>query len=441
MKSIGFEQRILFYSLAAGLPGSVLGLWLLWTGDFTPKVQWTFTVVVMCTWLGFAFSTRSRAVFPLQTLVNVLAGLREGDYSIRSRGYGQDDVLQELSTETSALSATLREQRLGALEATALLRKVMSEIDVAVFTFDGTRKLKLVNRAGTRILAQPSERLLGHTADELGLAECLREGIPHTIQMNFPGASGRWEIRQGTFRQEGMPHTLLVLSDLSRPLREEERQAWQRLIRVIGHELNNSLAPIKSFAESLGSMLSREPKPDDWQADMKSGLSIIGARAASLSRFTTAYAKLAKLPAPALQPLDIGPWVTRVAALESRMKVEVLAGPQVTLQADGDQLEHVLINLLKNAVEASRETSGGVRVMWDKNATFLDIVVQDDGPGLPNTANLFVPFFTTKPEGSGIGLVLSRQIAEGHGGALTLQNRGDGKRGCEAHLRLPLFSE
>jgi nitrogen fixation/metabolism regulation signal transduction histidine kinase len=419
----------------------VLGLWLLWTGDFTPKVQWTFTVVVMCTWLGFAFSTRSRAVFPLQTLVNVLAGLREGDYSIRSRGYGQDDVLQELSTETSALSATLREQRLGALEATALLRKVMSEIDVAVFTFDGNRKLKLVNRAGERILAQPAERLLEHTADELGLVECLREGIPHTIQMTFPGASGRWEIRQGTFRQEGMPHTLLVLSDLSRPLREEERQAWQRLIRVIGHELNNSLAPIKSFAESLGSMISREPKPDDWETDMKSGLSIIGARAASLSRFTTAYAKLAKLPAPNLQPLPIGPWVTRVAGLESRMKVDVLPGPEITLQADGDQLEQVLINLIKNAVEASREMGGGVRVFWNKNATFLDVVVQDDGPGLPNTTNLFVPFFTTKPEGSGIGLVLSRQIAEGHGGALTLQNRGDGKRGCEAHLRLPLFSE
>ncbi|MBI3404832.1 MAG: PAS domain-containing protein [Acidobacteria bacterium] len=438
MKPLGFEHRILLYSLAAGFPGTVLGLWLLWTGDFTPKVQWTFSVFVVCTWLGFAFSTRSRAVFPLQTLVNVLAGLREGDYSIRARGYGRDDVLQELSSETSALSATLREQRLGAVEATALLRKVMQEINVAVFTFDGDRRLRLVNRAGERILAQPQERLLGRTAEELGLAELLRADIPHTVQMNFPGASGRWEIRQGTFRQGGLPHQLLVMADLSRPLREEERQAWQRLIRVIGHELNNSLAPIKSFAESLGSMLSREPKPDDWQEDMKSGLSIIGARAASLSRFTTAYAKLAKLPVPNAQPLEVGPWLTRVASLESRMKVEVVPGPTMTIQADGDQLEQVIINLMKNAVDASRETGGGVRVMWTKNATFLDLIVQDDGPGLPNTTNLFVPFFTTKQDGSGIGLVLSRQIAEAHGGALMLQNRTDGARGCEAHLRLPL---
>lgn len=438
MKRIGFEQRILFYSLAAGLPGSALGLWLLWTGDFTPKVQWTFTVGVLCTWLGFAFSTRTRAVFQLQTLVNVLAGLREGDYSMRARGYGRDDVWQELSAETSALSTTLREQRLGALEATALLRKVMSEIDVAVFTFDGALKLRLVNRSGEHLLAQPAERLLGRTAGELGLSECLREAIPPTMQMNFPGASGRWEVRQGTFRQEGMVHQLLVLSDLSRPLREEERQAWQRLIRVLGHELNNSLAPIKSFAESLSTLLAREPKPEDWQEDMKSGLSIIGARAASLSRFTTAYAKLAKLPAPHQQSIEVGSWIARVAGLESRMKVDVLPGPQAAIQGDGDQLEQVLINLLKNAVEASRETGGGVRVTWKKNAAFLDVVVQDDGPGLPNTANLFVPFFTTKPEGSGIGLVLSRQIAEGHGGDLTLQNRTDGARGCEAHLRLPL---
>jgi nitrogen fixation/metabolism regulation signal transduction histidine kinase len=437
MKPIGFEQRILLYALLAGLPGSALGLGLLWTGDFTPKVQWTLTAVVLCIWLGFAFSARARAVFPLQTLVNVLAGLREGDYSIRARGSGRDDVLQELCAETSALSATLREQRLGALEATALLRKVMSEIDVAVFTFDSARKLKLVNRSAERILAQPAERLLGRTADELGLSECLREGIPPTMRMHFAGATGRWEIRKGTFRQEGMVHQLLVLSDLSRPLREEERQAWQRLIRVIGHELNNSLAPIKSFAESLSSLLGREPKPDDWQEDMKSGLAIMGARAASLSRFTTAYARLARLPAPNLQPLDVGPWVARMAGLESRLKVNVIAGPEVTIQADADQLEQALINLLKNAVDAARETGGGVRVTWKRNATFLDVVVQDDGPGLPNTSNLFVPFFTTKPEGSGVGLVLSRQIAEAHGGDLTLQNRADA-RGCEAHLRLPL---
>jgi nitrogen fixation/metabolism regulation signal transduction histidine kinase len=437
MRPIGFEQRILLYSLAAGLPGTALGLFLLWAGDFTAKVQWTFSLLLVSCWLGFAFSARGRAVFPLQTLVNILAGLREGDYSIRARSSGRDDVLQELSAETSALSTTLREQRLGALEATALLRKVMAEIDVAVFTFDGEQRLRLVNRAGERLLAQPPERLLGRTANELGLAECLRAEIPHTLQMSFPGASGRWEVRHGTFRQVGLPHQLLVLSDLSRPLREEERQAWQRLIRVLGHELNNSLAPIKSFAESLRAILSREPKPEDWEQDMKSGLAIIGARAASLSRFTGAYAKLAKLPEPVLRNVDVGAWISRVAGLEARLRVELRTGPSVTLQADGDQLEQLLINLVRNAADAALETGGGVRVGWRKNASYVEVLVQDDGPGLPNTSNLFVPFFTTKPEGSGIGLVLCRQIAEAHGGSLHLLNRADA-RGCEATLRLPL---
>jgi signal transduction histidine kinase len=230
---------------------------------------------------------------------------------------------------------------------------------------------------------------------------------------------------------------LLVLSDLSRPLREEERQAWQRLIRVIGHELNNSLAPIKSFAESLGSMIGRDPKPDDWQDDMKRGLAIISARAASLSRFTGAYARLARLPQPELQPVDVSEWVARVAGLEPRLRVELRPGPKATIRADGDQLEQLLINLVRNAVDASLETGGGVRMGWRKNSAYLEVWVEDDGPGLPNTTNLFVPFFTTKPEGSGIGLVLCRQIAEAHGGSLSLQNR-TGALGCEARLRLPL---
>lgn len=433
---LSYQSRILWMAVAAGLPGSALGLWMLWAGDFTAKVQWTVTVLIVGSWLGFALSLQNRVVFPLQTLSNVLAGLREGDYSIRARGASRDDVMGDLALEMNALSSTLREQRLGALEATALLRKVMGEIDVAVFTFDEQQRLRLVNRAGERILAQPAERLLGHSAAELGLLECLTGEIARTAQLTFPGATGRWDVRQGTFREGGRPHQLLVLADLSRPLREEERQAWQRLIRVLGHELNNSLAPIKSFAESLSSMLAREPKPDDWQDDMRRGLSVIGARAESLSRFTGAYAKLARLPAPSVAPVDVTQWVSRVVGLESRLKVEVQPGPDVTINADSDQLEQVLINLVRNAVDASLETGGGVRVGWTKKPTYLEVFVEDEGPGLPNTSNLFVPFFTTKPQGSGIGLVLSRQIAEAHGGILTLQNR-NGVRGCEARLRLP----
>ncbi len=437
MKPLLYERRILFLALSAGLGSTLVAMILLWTGPYSSKLQWTLTVVMIITWLSFAFTAQSRVVFPLRTLSNLLAALREGDFSIRARGANVEDALGEVLREVNALGETLRQQRLGALEATALLRKVMEEIDVAVFAFDGNGCLRLVNRAGERVLAQPEERLLGRTAEELALAECLQGETPRIAQIAFPGKSGRWEIHRGSFREGGLAHQLLVITDLSRALRDEERQAWQRLIRVLGHELNNSLAPMKSIAENLGSMLGRKDRAQDWQEDMRSGLTVIAARTDGLARFMNAYARLAKLPPPIFQPLDVGQWIRRVAGLEPRLQVQLKPGPEVKIQADQAQLDQLLINLLRNAVDAALETGGGVRVGWGHKDGYVEVWVQDDGPGIPNPTNLFVPFFTTKPSGSGIGLVLSRQIAEAHGGSLTLENR-ESRRGCEARLRLPL---
>src|SRR5271163_3969715 len=293
-----YERRILLLALAAGLGGTLVALILLWTGTFTSKLQWTLTVAMIIAWLSFAFSAQSRVMFPLRTLSNLLAALREGDFSIRARGANREDVLGEVLWEVNALGETLRKQRLGALEATALLRKVMEEIDVAVFAFDGAGCLRLVNRAGERILNQAEDRILGHTALELGLSECLEGDTPRIAQIAFPGKSGRWEIHRGSFREAGLPHQLLVITDLSRALRDEERQAWQRLIRVLGHELNNSLAPVKSIADSLSTLISREALPSDWREDTHRGLEVISGRVEALGRFTSAYAKLARLPSP-----------------------------------------------------------------------------------------------------------------------------------------------
>jgi len=437
LKPLLYERRILLLALAAGLGSTIVALILLWTGVYSSKLQWTLTVALVIAWLSFAFSAQSRVVFPLRTLSNLLAALREGDFSIRARGAANDDALGEVLREVNALGETLRQQRLGALEATALLRKVMEEIDVAVFAFDGGGHLRLVNRAGERMLNQPAERILGRTADELALSECLQGETPRIEQIAFPGKSGRWEIHRGSFREAGLAHQLLVISDLSRALRDEERQAWQRLIRVLGHELNNSLAPIKSVAENLGSILGRKERASDWQEDMRSGLNVIAARTDGLARFMNAYARLAKLPPPAIRTMDVGVWIRRVVGLEPRLGVQLKPGPEIEIQADPDQLEQLLINLLHNAVDAALETGGGVRVGWGSEDNFVEVWVQDDGPGIPNPANLFVPFFTTKQSGSGIGLVLSRQIAEAHGGSLTLENR-ETQRGCEARLRLPI---
>src|SRR6476659_3278403 len=438
---LSHDRRILLMAFASALPGAAISLIFLWTGDFTPKVQWTLTVLILAFCLGFAFALRERVVLPLQTLSNLLAALGEGDFSIRARGARGGDPLGEVMIEVNALVETLRHQRLDALEATTLLRKVMAEIDVAVFTFDEEQELTFVNRAGARLLSQPSERLLGRRASDLDLAECLRGEAPRVINTAFPGGVGRWEIRRSTFRQGGRPHELLVLSDLSQPLREEERQAWQRLIRVIGHEMNNSLAPIKSIAGSLATIIERDPPPSDWRDDVQRGLGVIASRSEALSRFMRAYARLARLPSPKLAPLDVGTFVDRVVTLEKAHHIFVAAGPRLTIQGDGDQLEQLLINLIRNAVDAVRETGGGVTVGWQRLAgsvpPTMELWVEDEGPGLSNTGNLFVPFFTTKPGGSGIGLVLSRQIAEAHGGSLLLENRDD-RPACRASLRIPL---
>ncbi|HTU44591.1 MAG TPA: ATP-binding protein [Bryobacteraceae bacterium] len=434
---ISHDVRVLLLALTAGFPAVLVCVILLAVGNYSGREQWTLDLLVVIMWLSFSFAARGRVANPLRTLANLLEAMREGDYSIRARVDNPEEAMGEVMQQVNAMAATLRDQRLGALEATALLRKVMEEIDVAAFAFDPQQALRLVNRAGERLLAQPAERLLAHDATSLGLGEFLAGESEQIIQRTFPGASGRWGIRRSQFREGGVKHQLLVVTDLTRPLREEELQAWQRIVRVIGHELNNSLTPIKSIAQSLEQLIKNEPRPDDWSEDMSRGLNVIASRSESLSRFMSSYARLAKLPPPKFGPVEMNSLLRRVTSLETRMPVFFEECPALTIQGDADQLEQVLINLIRNAVDAAQETGGRVFVRHHQTPYTIEITVRDEGPGLSNTANLFVPFFTTKRGGSGIGLVISRQIAEAHNGSLTLRNADRGP-GCEAKLILPV---
>ena len=433
---INNDRRILLMNLAAGLPAVIATLVLLWLSSYALPMRAGIGSLIVFSWIWVAIKFRDRLVRRLQTISNLLAALREGDFSIRARDAGARDALGTVMLEINTLSSTLHGQRLGAQEATALLRAVMAEIDVAIFAFDPRGQLALVNRYGEHLLGRPAGDIIGKKASELGLEADERAGS-HVHDIEFPGGAGRWEIRRRTFWQGGEPHQLVVLSDVSQPLREQERLAWQRLIRVIGHELNNSLAPIKSIAGSLAALLHRTPQPADWRDDMDRGLAVIESRTDALNRFTTAYAKLARLPAPHRRPVVFSDLIRRVVDLETRLPVSLANGPDLTVSADPDQLEQLLINVVGNAVEAALETGGRVCASWSRVDSTLEVHVDDEGPGLQNTANLFVPFFTTKRNGSGIGLVLSRQIAEAHGGSLTLQNRDEG-RGTRAHVRIPL---
>jgi PAS domain S-box-containing protein len=432
-----YDRRILLLTVAAGLPGTAAAFVLLWIGGYSGQTILTVLVGILIAW-GFAWSAlRYRTVFPLQTMANLLEALRESDFSFRARGARRGDPLGDALFEINALADTLRDERLGSLEATALLRTVMAEIDVAVFAFDDEHRLRLVNRAGERLLGRPAEQLMGRTADEINLSAGLEGIAPRVLNIAFPGGSGQWQVRRGHFRQGGLPHTLVVLSDVNVPLRQQERDAWHRLIRVLGHELNNSLAPIKSIAGSLETIIGQDPIPEDWREDTRRGLSVIASRTESLSRFTSAYTALARLPRPNMRDVDLPALVERIARLETRKAIEVRPGGSVSIEADPDQLEQLLINLMRNAVDAALETGGGVRVGWQGNSHRVSVYIEDDGPGLANPSNLFVPFFTTKPQGTGIGLVLGRQIAEAHGGTLTLEPRL-GARGAKATVTLPV---
>jgi PAS domain S-box-containing protein len=429
-------RRVLGLAALAVLPGTALALLLLWRGEFTARTQWTATLLLLGVVAAGLFALHERVVRPLQTLSNVLAALREGDYSLRARGADpRDDSLGLVYLEANALAETLRGQRLGALEAAVLLRTVLTEIDAAIFAFDSDGTLRLVNRGGERLLGQPAERLLGRTAATLGLGECLEGDSPRVLE-RVGVQAGRYELRRNSFRQDGRPHQLVGLTDVSRTLHAEERQAWQRLIRVLSHEINNSLAPIRSLAGSLRRILDRGMPGAEADQDLRQGLDIIEQRADSLGRFMAAYARLARLPKPVRGPVSVEQWVRRVAGLERRAEVLLAPGPPCTLQADGDQLDQLLINVLRNAVDATRETEGKVRLTWRAVRGGVEVLVEDEGPGIADPANLFVPFYTTKPGGSGIGLALSRQIAEAHGGSLRLENRDD-RRGCRARLWLP----
>ena len=441
---LSHERSVWLIALLAGFPATVYAVVQIWRESPASETRWLATLSLVGFWLVLAGVLRRRVAYPLQTLANLLEALREGDFSLRARRGLDEDALGEVMREVNLLGRTLHQQRLKALEATALLQRVMVEIDLAVLTFDGEHRLRLVNRAGERLLGASENRLLGKTAEELLLAELLEGEPARTVRAAFPGGEGQWGLRRSTFREGGVPHQLVVLSDLSRTLREEERQAWQRLIRVLGHELNNSLAPIKSMAATLRNHATRTPRAVDWEDDLAGGLRLIEDRSDALGRFIGAYSQLARLPRPKPAPLAVETWVRRVVALEPRCRAEVVEGPEVVLRADGDQLDQLLINLLRNAVDAALETGGGVRLGWAAAAVGaragVEVWIEDEGPGLPNTANLFVPFFTTKPGGTGIGLLLSRQIAEAHGGNLTLANR-EGGRGCRATLWLPLAPE
>jgi two-component system nitrogen regulation sensor histidine kinase NtrY len=375
---------------------------------------------------------------PLGAVANVLEGLRRGERGLRVVAR-KGSALYDVHTELNQLAESIQAQHLGDRESSALLSAILRELDVAVFAFDRDRRLVLLNPAAEALLARSQAQAVGKTAGELGVEAWLRpEQEPE--RSSGDALRGPFALRRIPFRREGEPHELVVVTHLGGALRSEERQAWQRLLRVLSHEINNSLSPIITIAGAHEKLINEGRLDDSTLPDVVEGLDVIGRRASGLQRFLGPFAQLSRLPSPTWAPLSAASLLRRVAALETRLDVVVEGPGDPTLVADRDQLEQLLVNLVRNAADAALTGGGHVTLRWQVAATNLVIEVEDDGPGLASDANLFVPFFTTKPLGSGIGLVLSRAIAESHGGSVDLLGRAAGP-GCIARVVLPLDAE
>jgi nitrogen fixation/metabolism regulation signal transduction histidine kinase len=428
--------------LLLALPALVFACILVYKFEFAPATAMLLGGCLLLYLLLASAALIEGFVRPLQTLSNVVSSLREGDTSFRARGAGAHDALGELASEVNALADLLQRQRVRSLEATALLARILEVMHAPLFAFDRDDLLQLVNNAGVRLLGVPYARCFGRSAHQLGLEDLLASSDQsiHSFNPNpnSPQSPSRWLLRKAAFRQDGVPHTLLLLADVSLPLQEEEQMAWKRLIRVLGHELSNSLAPIKSIAGSLLARVDSMEGDDATLRDFRRGLDVIESRADALHRFVQSYRLLAQLPPPHLKEVQLGPLLLRVILLEQRLGVELDPGPPIVLQADPDQLEQMFINLLANAVDASLANGAQpVRASWQMAGAAVQVAIEDRGLGIANAENLFVPFYTTKPSGSGVGLALAQQIARAHGGEIRLLNREDGE-GARALVRLPV---
>lgn len=401
--------------------------------EVKPLLTVTIIPILSAVWLLLAHRIKSLLQSHFYSLSNVIESVRVGDYSLRIAKQENGSAWSDVYREINLLAQTQQDNRIQGVESHILLDKLLAEFDAPVFIFDRSDILKNINPMGCELLSQTKQQLVDKHAKQIHLDRLLAAESRTVLEHWFPNKGGRWELRKNYFVQDGVRYTLILVNDLSRTLREEERNAWIRLIRVLGHELNNSLASLSSVSQSLQKQLHDE-KTSSWYERYSKALSLIDERSMSLLRFTEAYTRLAKLPPPQKAEIKLHQLFDSLKGLVSGT-FEIIDDKQTTIEGDRDQLSQLFINLMKNAVEAS-SIDKPVHIQWQRFEQGVRVQIIDEGIGLPSSDNLFVPFYTTKSGGSGIGLFLSQQIAEGHNGSLQLHNRSE-TAGCVAEVWLP----
>lgn len=396
------------------------------------------------------------AMRPLSTAATILDALRHGDYAHRARLDSVRGSSAALLLEVNELADHLERERLRRQETQALLSALIERVDVALLAFDADERLVWWNPAAAALLGGRLKN--GAPAASLGARDLLSGPSERSVSLDGVGLDGGstdepFELRRGLFHQGGERYHFVLLSSAQRLRRQEERAAWQRLVRVLGHEVNSTLTPIQSLAGTCLALLddqqrtreasavspesaARSEAATSVSAKLERALQTIEHRARGLGQFIADYARLARLPEPRVERVELNACLQRLVALDERCALKLVPQSPVEVLVDPVLLDQALTNLLRNAIDASVEKGGDVRVDFHANEREVVLTITDEGAGIQNLDNLFVPLFSTKAGGSGVGLVLARNIIEAHGGQLRLSNRSDA-RGAVARLTLP----
>lgn len=435
---------LIYSSLIVGLPLSLLSMGLIWTHEMSNEWQWTLTLLVLVLLVWLPWFLHQRLMGSLRSISNAILSLKDGDYSVSLEVEQHHGILQLVADGLNGLTEQLYLSRTDAAETHELLKKVMRQIDVVVMTFNTEQQLMRINDKGLQVLRRTREQVIGHSAQSLGIADCFAGASERTQVFEEIDSQLVWQLRRSDFREKGKTHSLVTLADLTAVLRHQELIAWQRMMRVLRHEISNSLAPVQSYAQTISWLIEQQPLPDNWLSETREGLEVIVGRTKALNHLMSQHKELTDLPKPQFEVLLLESLLSEAIKLERRCPIELrsdLSLADISVEVDSGQFNQLLLNLLQNAYEAMSNNENPKILITVKiqslpeQSPIINLYIDDSGPGLASFDNLFVPFYTTKPQGSGIGLALCRQIATVHNGSLHLTNLEKG--GCRATLSLP----
>jgi len=408
-----------------------------------------FIIIVLLLLCSFVMvASKQNSQYQIRTLSNLIESMIDGDYTLRGR-LQTNQAFQELLNSVNVLAGTLSKHKIEAKESRLLLERIMEQMDAMVLATDEQGFVVMANASAHKLILGEVDK-----ANNIQISNIQLSALPigaeiinaNTGIIDFKSGSitGEHFLSKEAFFSDGKQHQLYTLTNAERLLMEKERKAWQSLLRVLSHEMNNSLTPIVAISQSMQKKLQKADS-EIVKASLLDGINIINERADSLSQFIASYSQLSQLPKPNKSIFKLALMIEKLATLYPDCKINCLFDTQLLIEADKSQLEQVLINLFKNAVEAMENVDEKIiEISSSTEGNWQHITLRDFGTGIANLANVFVPFYTTKPQGSGIGLALCRQILFNHNGSIKIDNHQvaypEKHQGVEVVLSLPIIT-